>query len=54
VLVLVVNIASILPVILGRTAIGRAMVEVLHLHRPELLNLRHALRAIGLYPPEPA
>ena len=41
-------------VIAGRTATGRATVEALHLNRPELLNLRHALRAIGVHPPEPA
>src|SRR5712692_4120501 len=37
--------------ILGRTATGRATVEALHLNRPELLNLRRALRAIGEHPP---
>lgn len=37
--------------IVGRTAIGRATVEALHLNRPELLNLRRALRAIGEHPP---
>ena len=38
-------------VIVGRTAIGRATVEALHLNRPELRNLRRALRAIGEHPP---
>ena len=40
--------------IIGRTVIGRETVEALHLNRPELLNLRHALHAIGLHPPQPA
>ena len=35
----------------GRTATGRATVEALHLNRPELLNLRRALRAIRMHPP---
>lgn len=34
----------------GRTATGRATVEALHLNRPELINLRRALHAIGLHP----
>ena len=38
-------------VISGRTATGRATVEALHLNRPELLNLRRALRAIAVHPP---
>ncbi len=37
--------------IIGRTATGRATVETLHLNRPELRNLRRALRAIGEHPP---
>lgn len=37
--------------IVGRTATGRATVEALHLNRPELRNLRRALRAIGEHPP---
>jgi 5-methylcytosine-specific restriction endonuclease McrA len=37
-------------VIIGRTATGRATVEALHLNRPELINLRRALRAIGEHP----
>ena len=37
--------------IIGRTATGRATVETLHLNRPELLNLRRALRAVGAHPP---
>jgi len=40
-------------VIIGLTATGRATVAALHLNRPELLNLRHALYVIGLHPPEP-
>ncbi|MGH7966294.1 MAG: HNH endonuclease [Candidatus Binatia bacterium] len=39
--------------IVGRTATGRVTVETLHLNRPELLNLRRALRAIGEHPPHP-
>src|SRR5438874_918388 len=38
-------------VIIGRTATGRATVEALQLNRPELLNLRRALRTIGEHPP---
>jgi 5-methylcytosine-specific restriction endonuclease McrA len=38
-------------VITGRTATGRATVEALRLNRPELLNLRRALRAIAEHPP---
>jgi 5-methylcytosine-specific restriction endonuclease McrA len=38
--------------IIGRTATGRATVEALHLNRPELINLRRALRALGEHPPE--
>ena len=37
--------------ILGRTAIGRATVETLQLNRPELINLRRILRAVGEHPP---
>jgi hypothetical protein len=37
--------------IIGRTATGRATIEALHLNRPELLNLRRALRAVGAHPP---
>ena len=37
--------------VIGRTATGRATVAALHLNRPELLNLRQALRAIGVHPP---
>jgi 5-methylcytosine-specific restriction endonuclease McrA len=37
--------------IIGRTATGRATVVALSLNRPELLNLRQALRAIGAHPP---
>jgi len=38
-------------VIIGRTASGRATVEALRLNRPELINLRRALKAIGEHPP---
>jgi len=41
-------------VIIGRTATGRATVEALRLNRPELINLRRALLALGLHPPERA
>jgi hypothetical protein len=37
--------------VMGRTATGRATVEALHLNRPELLNLRRALRTVGEHPP---
>src|SRR5262245_61976052 len=37
--------------IVGRTATGRATVEALHLNRPELVNLRHALKTVGNHPP---
>jgi hypothetical protein len=37
--------------IIGRTSTGRATVEALRLNRPELRNLRRALRAIGEHPP---
>ncbi len=36
--------------IVGRTATGRATVEALHLNRPELVNLRRALRNIREHP----
>lgn len=36
--------------ILGRTPIGRATIDVLALNRPELLNLRRALRAVSRHP----
>ena len=38
-------------VIIGRTAVGRATVAALHLNRPELINLRRVLRAVGEHPP---
>jgi HNH endonuclease/testis-expressed sequence 13 family protein len=38
-------------IIIGRTAVGRATVAALHLNRPELLNLRRVLRAVGEHPP---
>jgi 5-methylcytosine-specific restriction endonuclease McrA len=38
-------------VIVGRSATGRATVVTLHLNRPELLNLRRVLRAVGEHPP---
>lgn len=34
----------------GRTTTGRVTVEALHLNRPELVNLRRALLAIGEHP----
>jgi len=34
----------------GRTAAARATIEALHLNRPQLINLRRALRAIGAHP----
>jgi 5-methylcytosine-specific restriction endonuclease McrA len=37
--------------IVGRTATGRATVEALHLHRPELINLRRLLLLIEEHPP---
>lgn len=37
--------------VIGRTATGRATVATLHLNRPELLNLRRALRAFEEHPP---
>jgi 5-methylcytosine-specific restriction endonuclease McrA len=37
--------------IIGRTATGRATMEMLHLNRSEFLNLRRALHAIGEHPP---
>ncbi len=37
--------------VIGQTPIGRATVSKLHLNRPELLNLRKALLAVGLHPP---
>jgi hypothetical protein len=41
-----------LLLIIGRTAVGGATVEALHLNRPELVNLRRALHAIGEHPPD--
>ena len=37
--------------ICGKTATGRATIEALHMNRPELINLRRALIAIGEHPP---
>ena len=37
--------------IAGRTATGRATVDALRLNRPELLNLRRVLFAVGEHPP---
>ena len=37
--------------IVGRTMAGRATVEALHLNRPELINLRRVLYAVGEHPP---
>lgn len=36
----------------GRTAMGRATAEALHLNRAELVNLRHALLVMGVHPPQ--
>jgi cytochrome P450 len=38
-------------IIVGHTATGRVTVAALHLDRPELLNLRRVLRAVGEHPP---
>ena len=38
-------------VIIGRTATGSATVAALHLNRPELVNLRRVLHAVGEHPP---
>jgi hypothetical protein len=38
--------------IIGRTAVGRATVDALRLNRPELVNLRRVLRAMGEHPPQ--
>ena len=37
--------------IIGMTTTGRATVEALQLNRPEIVNLRRALSAIGFHPP---
>ncbi len=37
--------------IMGQTATGRATVETLKLNRPELVNLRRVLYAVGEHPP---
>ncbi|MBI3922170.1 MAG: HNH endonuclease [Armatimonadetes bacterium] len=36
---------------IGRTDIGRATVDALQLNRPEVINLRRALKALGEHPP---
>ena len=41
-----------LLIIIGSTATGRATVATLHLNRPELLNLRRVLSAVGAHPPD--
>ena len=38
--------------LVGLTATGRATVETLRLNRPGLVNLREALIAIGIHPPD--
>lgn len=38
--------------IIGRTQTGRATVDALNLNRPERVNLRRALRALGEHPPK--
>lgn len=35
----------------GRTAASRATVLALHMNRPELLNVRRLLLAVGEHPP---
>lgn len=37
--------------LLGRSAIGRATIEALHLNRQRVVNLRRALRVTGSHPP---
>jgi hypothetical protein len=37
--------------IIGLTPTGRATVAALHLNRPELVNLRRVLHAVGEHPP---
>jgi hypothetical protein len=37
--------------VIGRTPIGRATIETLHLNRSELINLRRVLYAVGEHPP---
>lgn len=37
--------------IVALTATGRVTIETLHLNRPELVNLRRVLRAVGEHPP---
>ena len=39
------------PVILGRTAVGRATIDVLNMNDPEVIELREALIAEGRFPP---
>jgi hypothetical protein len=36
---------------IGRTAVGRATVQALHLNRPAMINLRRLLLAAGEHPP---
>lgn len=38
--------------IIGLTPIGRATINALKLNRPNLINLRFALAAIGVHPPK--
>jgi hypothetical protein len=37
--------------VIGRTPTGRATIEALRLNRPELVNLRRVLFAVGEHPP---
>ena len=38
-------------IVIGITPTGRATIEVLHLNREGVVNLRRALRQIGVHPP---
>ena len=38
--------------VVGRTPVGRATVQALHLNRPELVNLRVVLRMVDEHPPD--
>ena len=40
-----------LKIVIGITPTGRATIEVLHLNREGVVNLRRALRQIGVHPP---
>jgi hypothetical protein len=40
------------PLLVGRTACGRATVAVLNINAPQRLDLRELLIGTGLFPPE--